>query len=76
MVCVYHLSGRSLKIGVMHNMDMLEAQNMAIFLTKHADKVLALINAGFFDLRNGHMIINIDNLGIIRKIEKHIVYTA
>ncbi len=49
---------------------------MAVFLGKHADKVIALIQSGFFDVVNGSVTVHIDHLGTIKKIEKHIIYNA
>lgn len=52
-------------------MEQLEVQNMAIFLGQHADKVLALMQVGFFDMRNGSMTVYFGNEGTIKKIERH-----
>lgn len=51
-------------------------QNTAVFLGQHADKVIALIQSGFFEVTNGSVTVHIDHLGVIRKIEKHIVYNS
>lgn len=52
-----------------------EAQNIAIFLNTHADKMLALMQSGFFEMKGGSMTVHFDALGKIRKIEKTNVFT-
>lgn len=47
-----------------------------IDLTQHEDKLLALIQAGFFDQKNGSVTCHFDQHGKIRKIEKHIVFNV
>jgi hypothetical protein len=45
-------------------------------LGANADKVLALIQAGFFDMKNGSLTVHFDIQGKLRKIEKNIVFNV
>ncbi len=49
---------------------------MAIFIQKHADKILELMQVGFFDMRSGSITVHVDALGKTRKIEKHSVFNV
>lgn len=57
-------------------MENMEAQNIAVFLGQHADKVLALMQVGFFEMRGGSVTVHFDNNGIIRKIERNNVFNV
>jgi hypothetical protein len=45
-----------------------------VFLNVHTQKILVLIQAGFFDQKNGSITAHFDQDGNIRKIEKNNVY--
>jgi hypothetical protein len=47
---------------------------VAVMVGKHADKLLTLIQAGFFDMRAGSVTCHFDDTGAIRKIEKNIIF--
>jgi hypothetical protein len=52
------------------------AKMAAVVVGEHADKILALLQAGFFDMRTGSIEVHFDNEGKIRKINKHIVFNV
>jgi hypothetical protein len=45
--------------------------NLAVLVGEHADKILALYQAGFFGMRNGSMTVHFGQDGKIRKFEVH-----
>lgn len=49
-------------------------QLVAVLLGEHTDKVLALLQAGFFEMKRGSVTAHFDGQGKIRKIEKLIVF--
>ena len=51
----------------------LNPQSIAVFLGEHADKVIVLMQSGFFEMANGSMSFHFDATGKVRKIERHIV---
>lgn len=55
-------------------MDM-NTQNVAVFLGQHADKVIALIQMGFFEMKSGSITVHFDGTGKMRKYEKNTVLT-
>lgn len=55
-------------------MDKLEAQNFALFLGQHADKVLELMKVGFFDMEGGSVTVHFKPDGKIGRIERNHVF--
>lgn len=51
-------------------------EELAVYFATHFSELFILMNAGFFDMRNGSMTVHFDNAGKIRKIEKHNVFTV
>lgn len=49
-------------------------QRVAVLLGEHTDKVLALVQVGFFDMKKGSITVHFDAQGKIRKFDKHIVF--
>lgn len=49
-------------------------EGQIVFLNTHAQKILVLMQAGFFEQRNGSVTAHFDHEGNIRKIEKNNVY--
>jgi len=48
-------------------------QNIAILVSEHTDKILVLVQSGFFTMKNGSFTVHFDAAGNMRKVEKHFV---
>lgn len=57
------------------DMDEERAETVAVFLGEHVDKLMVLMQHGFFNIKNGSMTIHFGNDGNIRKIERHDSFT-
>ena len=66
---------KSLKIGVMFNMNDLEVDLFTTMVVSKASIIMTLAQCGFFDMKNGSMTFYFGNEGTIKKIEKHNVIT-
>lgn len=48
---------------------------VALILGQNAGKVLALVKAGFFDMKKGSITVHFDDAGTIRKVERNTIFT-
>ena len=53
-----------------------EATNIAIFVDQNADKIMVLMQAGFFNMQSGSVTAHFDAQGDIRKIERHNIFNV
>lgn len=51
-----------------------QTPNLAVLVGQHADKIMALAQAGFFEMRNGSIECFFDLNGRLRKIDKHVSF--
>lgn len=49
-----------------------EAQMFVLFM-KHYDKIVPLIESGFYEFSNGNMTIHFDHQGVIQKVETNCI---
>lgn len=48
--------------------------SLLLLLNQHAEKVIALISVGFFEMRGGSIECHFDADGKLRKVDKHTVF--
>lgn len=48
---------------------------VATFLAGQMDKIMTLMQSGFFEMRNGSVTVHFDTSGRVRKVERHDVFT-
>ena len=51
------------------------ADAIATFLAQNMDKIMALMQTGFFEMKNGSVTVHFGPQNDIRKIERHDVFT-
>lgn len=55
-------------------MNLTTEQQVQILLAQNTDKLLALIQVGFFDMKRGSITAHFDPMGKIQRFDKHIVF--